>query len=128
LSAALHHDRAGAERAVERLRLFAQPVRLMILSLLLEGEHMVGALEDATAIGQPAMSQQLAELRRAGLVVTRRAARQVFYRIAPEQEGRIKLLLEWTQDKVATAPVQDPYAPAGSPAARFARMVPPPVS
>jgi DNA-binding transcriptional ArsR family regulator len=38
----------------------------------------------ATGIGQPGLSQQLAELRRAELVTTRRQAKQVFYSIADE--------------------------------------------
>lgn len=79
---AIYESRARAEEAVERLKSYAQPQRLMILSFLLAGEHTVGEIEAATAIGQPALSQQLAELRRAGLVETRRAAKQVFYRLA----------------------------------------------
>ena len=38
----------------------------------------------ATGIGQPGLSQQLAELRRAELVTTRRQAKQVFYSLADE--------------------------------------------
>ncbi|MBB2202616.1 ArsR/SmtB family transcription factor [Gluconacetobacter tumulisoli] len=75
-------DRAAAEDTAERLRALAQPQRLMILALLLAGEHAVGEIDALTGIGQPALSQQLAELRRGGLVATRRAARQVLYRIA----------------------------------------------
>ena len=79
---ALHQSRERANEAAERLKIFAQPQRLMILSYLLAGEHTVGEIEAATAIQQPALSQQLAELRRAELVETRRAAKQVFYRLA----------------------------------------------
>lgn len=80
----LWKSRRQAEDAAERLRALAQPMRLMILSLLLEGEKSVGEIDMATRIGQPGLSQQLAELRRAELVTTRRQAKQVFYSIADE--------------------------------------------
>ena len=81
---AIHQSRDRAVEAAEKLKVYAQPQRLMILSRLLDGEYTVGEIEDATHIGQPALSQQLAELRRADLVETRRAAKQVFYRLANE--------------------------------------------
>lgn len=73
--------REEADRAVEKLRIYSQPQRLMILSHLQLGELTVGEIEAATGIAQPALSQQLAELRRADLVATRRASKQVFYRL-----------------------------------------------
>lgn len=81
---ALYRNRPLADAAVEKLRVFAQPQRLMILSLLVEGERTVGDIDAATGIGQPALSQQLAELRRAELVRTRKAAKQVYYALADE--------------------------------------------
>jgi DNA-binding transcriptional ArsR family regulator len=79
---AIYLSREQALEAAEKLKVYAQPQRLMILSRLLDGERTVGEIEEATGIGQPALSQQLAELRRAELVATRRAAKQVFYRLA----------------------------------------------
>jgi DNA-binding transcriptional ArsR family regulator len=79
---AIYQSREQALEAAEKLKVYAQPQRLMILSRLLDGEGTVGEIEDATRIGQPALSQQLAELRRAELVETRRVAKQVFYRLA----------------------------------------------
>lgn len=84
---AIYEDRALADKAVEKLRIYAQPQRLMILSCLLRGGRTVGEIEAATGIGQPALSQQLAELRRADMVVTRRAAKQVHYDLADEGVG-----------------------------------------
>ena len=84
---AIYEDRALADKAVEKLRIYAQPQRLMILSCLLHGGRTVGEIEAATGIGQPALSQQLAELRRADMVVTRRAAKQVHYDLADEGVG-----------------------------------------
>lgn len=81
---AIHQSRALADAAVEKLRVFAQPQRLMILSCLLDGERQVADIEAATGVTQPALSQQLAELRRADLVKTRREAKQVYYRLADD--------------------------------------------
>lgn len=86
-------DRDQADRMVEHLKTLAQPQRLMILSTLLSGERAVGEIEAATGIGQPALSQQLAELRRADLVATRREARQIFYSVASDAvENRVYAL------------------------------------
>lgn len=86
-------DRGQADAMVERLRAIAQPQRLMVLAALLDGEHAVSEIEAATGIGQPALSQQLAELRRASLVTTRREARQIYYSIADEDaEERVRAL------------------------------------
>ena len=68
----LYKDRDAADRIAERIKVFGQGQRLMILATLREGEHSVGEIEEMTGIGQPALSQQLAELRRADLVKTRR--------------------------------------------------------
>lgn len=80
----LYASRPAADVAAERLKIYAQPQRLMILSRLIDGEHTVSEIDEATAIGQPALSQQLAELRRADVVKTRREAKQVYYRLADE--------------------------------------------
>lgn len=81
---ALYEDREAATAAAEKLKVFAQPQRLMILSCLLRGERNVGDISEATRIAQPALSQQLAELRRADLVRTRREVKQVWYSLADD--------------------------------------------
>lgn len=81
---ALYRDRAAADAAVEKLKAYAQPQRLMILSCLFEGERTVSEIDAATKIGQPALSQQLAELRRADMVKTRRVSKQVYYDLADD--------------------------------------------
>ncbi|PYD68533.1 ArsR/SmtB family transcription factor [Komagataeibacter swingsii] len=89
----LPRTREMAENLVQRLRLLAQPQRLMVLACLLEGEKSVGQIEAETGIGQPTLSQQLAELRRAEIVVTRKEARQVIYSIKDNmEETRIRLI------------------------------------
>lgn len=84
---ALYEDRDAAAVAAEKIKIFAQPQRLMILSCLLRGERNVGEIADVTGIGQPALSQQLAELRRADLVQTRKEAKQVWYMLSDENVG-----------------------------------------
>lgn len=81
----IYRNRALADAAVEKLKAYAQPQRLMVLSCLLEGEHTVSEIDAATQIGQPALSQQLAELRRAELVRTRKQAKLVYYSLADEK-------------------------------------------
>lgn len=78
-------NRALAEAAAEILKVYAQPQRLMILCCLLGGERMVGEIDAVTGVGQPALSQQLAELRRKNLVRTRRQGTQIFYALADEK-------------------------------------------
>lgn len=82
---ALFESRDGAVKAADKLKVYAQPQRLMILSCLLRGERTVSEIDSATGIGQPALSQQLAELRRNELVKTRRASKQIWYDLADDK-------------------------------------------
>ncbi|MFC3099060.1 ArsR/SmtB family transcription factor [Alteraurantiacibacter palmitatis] len=82
---AIFENRDIAADVAERLRVYAQPLRLMILSCLLRGERTVAEIGEITGITQPALSQQLAELRRAELVNTRKEAKQVWYALADDR-------------------------------------------
>ena len=64
------------------LKKLANPDRLLVACALVEGERSVRQLEDGLGIRQPGLSQQLAELREAGLIVGRKEGKQVFYRLA----------------------------------------------
>jgi len=101
-------DRQLAEIATEKLKIFAQPQRLMILSALLESEKSVGQIEDVTGIGQPVLSQQLAVLRRADMVRTRREARHIYYDLADEH---MRLCISCMQAMLTGA--SDPVAAIG---------------
>ena len=68
------------------LKALAHPVRLRIMKVLSGTERNVGEIDDAAGIGQPTLSQQLAVLRKTGLVKTRKEAKLVYYRI---DEGRL---------------------------------------
>ena len=81
---AIFENRERADEATEKLKVYAQPQRLMILSYLLQGESTVSEIDAATNIGQPALSQQLAALRRAEVVQTRRDGKQIWYDLADD--------------------------------------------
>jgi DNA-binding transcriptional ArsR family regulator len=77
--------RANAGAAGQLLKTLANPDRLLLLCQLSQGERNVGELEALLGILQPTLSQQLAVLRREGLVDTRRDGKQVYYRISSPQ-------------------------------------------
>lgn len=77
--------RESADAAGQLLKTLANPDRLLLLCQLSQGERNVGELETLLGILQPTLSQQLAVLRREGLVDTRRDGKQVYYRISSPQ-------------------------------------------
>lgn len=80
---------ARAEEVADMLRTLANRNRLMIVCKLVDGEYSVGQLEEELGISQPTLSQQLTSLRAAGIVVTRRESRQIFYRLTEEKAARL---------------------------------------
>ncbi|HEX2942498.1 MAG TPA: metalloregulator ArsR/SmtB family transcription factor [Rhodopila sp.] len=77
-------DPIDIDASVAVLRVLANPARLRIILHLLNGEYAVAGLEADLGVRQPNLSQHLGELRDAGLVVTRRESRSVFYRLTDE--------------------------------------------
>jgi ArsR family transcriptional regulator len=65
----------------EFFRTLGHPARIRVLELLSEGDHAVHELLGAIDIEQSNLSQQLAVLRRAGLVAQRRVAGTVVYSV-----------------------------------------------
>ena len=76
-------DTVDIAESVTFLRVLANPARLRIALHLLDGERSVGQIEEELALKQPNLSQYLAELRDAGLLVSRRESRAVFYQVSP---------------------------------------------
>ena len=81
-----HTDAAELSRPIseikaELFRALAHPARIRILEILAAGQHSVGELQPLVGIEMSHLSQQLAVLRRAGLVTTRKAGSSVFYAI-----------------------------------------------
>ena len=75
-------------------RAFCDRTRLRILSLLRDGELCVGDLVAILQVPQPKVSRHLAQLRRAGLVVTRRTGLWVHYSLVPAKTAFHRKLLE----------------------------------
>ncbi|MDO9622433.1 MAG: metalloregulator ArsR/SmtB family transcription factor [Pseudomonas sp.] len=74
--------RVNADAAGQLLKALANPDRLLLLCQLSQGERNVSELESLLGIQQPTLSQQLAVLRREGLVETRREGKLIHYRIS----------------------------------------------
>jgi len=78
---------------IEELKAIAHPLRFQIIQLLRTGELNVGEIEQASGIGQPALSQQLGILRKADLVETRKEAKLVFYSLNEDRLAAIGALI-----------------------------------
>ena len=85
--------RAHAADAAGLMKALGNESRLMILCLLAEGERSVGDLNDLIPLSQSALSQQLARLRRQGLVQTRRESQTIYYSLAAGPADKIIHLL-----------------------------------
>lgn len=111
--------------SADLLKALAHATRLAILHALAEGEKSVGEIEQASGIGQPGLSQQLAVLRNAELVETRRDAKLVFYAINRARLAHASALLDSLAGTVAVsgeeADVVQRLRRSGG-AATFARM------
>jgi DNA-binding transcriptional ArsR family regulator len=73
--------------------------RRSIVELLRERPHAVGELVEALPISQPAVSQHLKVLKRAGLVVDRPLGARRVYQLAPEGLAELQAYLQafWAQ-------------------------------
>ena len=85
----------NARNATDFLKALAHEGRLMILCHLANGERTVTELERLLAQRQAAVSQQLARLRLAGLVESRREGKAIYYRLA---DGRARRMIELVYD------------------------------
>ncbi|MBU2032177.1 MAG: metalloregulator ArsR/SmtB family transcription factor [Alphaproteobacteria bacterium] len=108
------------EDLVDALKALAHPVRLRIMKALSGTERNVGEIDDAAEIGQPTLSQQLAVLRNAGLVKTRKDAKLVYYRI---DDDRLAKGVDAAGDLggLAVRPTRHPRQPAPG-VANFAKL------
>jgi ArsR family transcriptional regulator len=86
------------ERTARFFRALGHPARIRVLELLGERERSVGDLVGEIGLESSHLSQQLAVLRRAGLVTTRKQGTTVFYTLAAP---RITDLLDQSQIVVA---------------------------
>ena len=124
-NAALPHDHGQAlEQSVERVprveefevaaQLFKQlgdPSRIRIFWLLCHCEECVINLSAMVGMSSPAVSHHLRQLKTAGLIVSRREGKEVYYKASAE--ARAQLLHRMIEALVEVAcPLPGPCAPA----------------
>ena len=80
-------ESGSLERAAELFALLSTVPRLRILRALCEREMCVSELTQVLELPQPAISQQLSLLFRAGLLSRRKQGAQVYYRPEPAAAG-----------------------------------------
>ena len=97
------HMQSASKQASQLLKSLSHPDRLLLLCQLTQGEYCVSELETMVGIGQPSLSQQLGILRKDGLVSTRRAGKQIYYRIASDDAMAVLALLYERFCKTPTA-------------------------
>ncbi len=84
---------ASARQAADLMKALSSENRLLLLCHLADGEKTVGELADDLGLRQAAVSQQLALLRKDGLVKARRDGRTMHYRLTGREARAIITLL-----------------------------------
>ncbi len=113
--------------AANLLRALAHPMRLAVLCRLMDGELSVSGFELELGLRQPSLSQQLALLREAGLVTTRREAKSVVYGLTDQRVAHLFNALHQYFDTATPPPALGPAGP-GAPRTVLRQSVRPPVS
>jgi ArsR family transcriptional regulator, virulence genes transcriptional regulator len=93
-----------AEQVSELMKVLSNKHRLLVLCRLVEGEKSVGQLARLLGVREQAMSQQLALLRKDGLVRTRREGQTIHYALARDDVRRLMGFLYDTYCGDAAAP------------------------
>lgn len=82
-------------------QMLADPTRLRMLMLLQgQGELCVCELSHALSLSQPKISRHLGQMRKSGLVQTRRAGRWMYYRLHPDLQTWMAAALSATLNGV----------------------------
>jgi DNA-binding transcriptional ArsR family regulator len=76
----------------EFFKTLGHPARIRILELLAEGEHSVTELMPKLGLESSHLSQQLAVLRRAGLVAARKSGNNVIYSMTSQDMSELLLV------------------------------------
>ena len=83
----------NAARATSLLKSMANERRLLILCHLADGPKTVGELVDLVGLGQSALSQHLAIMRREQLVATMRSGQSVSYSLSSREVEAVLMTL-----------------------------------
>jgi DNA-binding transcriptional ArsR family regulator len=107
-----------ATAKAELFKTLGHPVRIRVLEVLVDGERAVGELADLLGVELSHLSQQLAVLRRANVVVTRRVRSTVYYSLRDPRTAQLmavarQLLVTGLQEDQA---LLDDLRSAGTPA------------
>jgi len=82
------------EEKAELLKTISHPVRLCILTLLLqEGQSNVGDIQCCLDVPQPTVSQHLAKLKSADILSSERNGTEIIYKIKNEEAKKIIYLI-----------------------------------
>ncbi|GIW95975.1 MAG: transcriptional regulator [Pirellulaceae bacterium] len=76
-------DPGEVDACAAKLKILADPTRLAILRILVDGPKHVGEVNEVLALEPTLLSHHLRVLREAGLVEAQRDGKAVLYRIAP---------------------------------------------
>lgn len=77
-------EKETLEQIAELFKAFADPTRVHILSLLVEGESCVGDIAQGVALSQSAVSHQLRILKQMHLIKFRREGKNILYSLADD--------------------------------------------
>jgi DNA-binding transcriptional ArsR family regulator len=81
------------EKQAQICKAFASPIRLQILDIVSKGECGATGLQEALGISKANLSQQMAVLKSAGVISTRRDGKQLFYVLTlPEVKQACQLI------------------------------------
>ncbi|MBP2327027.1 ArsR family transcriptional regulator [Kibdelosporangium banguiense] len=113
----------------EFFKTLGHPARIRVLELLSEREHAVAEMLPEVGIESANLSQQLAVLRRAGLVTTRKEGSNVYYSLASPLfaellavarriltgvlSGQMELLADLSTSAAVSATTSEGDSPAG---------------
>lgn len=101
-----------SDEMVELLRLLGHPLRFGLLQRMAQGPVAVGDLAAGTSQSLSVISQQLALLRKAGLVEGRRQVKQVFYTLARPRLAEVaQALARMAQDSWDEGETPAPQTP-----------------
>lgn len=83
---------------LKSLRALADPTRLRLLALIQREELSVNELQEITRLGQSRISTHLGLLSDAGLTVSRREGKRIFYRLVNENDELLKLAIRGAKE------------------------------
>jgi len=81
-----------AEAKADLFKALAHPVRIRVLELLADGDRTIGELAEATGLELSHLSQQVAVLKRAGLVDSQRLRSNVICTLRHPQTAELLLV------------------------------------